>query len=144
MSSHGRPNICWRACRYRCTRQDLGGLTIGQTEVNATIGGGIVTGNAQVQVRTRSYITEGSKKMVASMLSNNRRHYLADAFHETFHQLAKFRYGSLDSDLGRAAFKITGDTRDLPGDKGTELQWSSYFDEQLMKACIPDQRRYPE
>jgi len=80
--------------------------------------------------------------MVASMISNNRRTYLATAFHETLHQLARFGWGSTDADLGRAAFKLTGDTQGLPGDNGTVSQWSSYFDEQLMQKCIPEEARF--
>jgi len=119
------------------------GLRIGTLEVNGTIDGGIWSNDAVVQIRTRGYITEGTPKMVATMLYKGRRSYLATAFHETFHHLARSRWGSLDSDLGRAAFAVTGDTTMLPGNDGTESQWSDYFDEQLMQHCMPDQVRTP-
>jgi len=116
------------------------GLNLNGTAINATIAGGIWTGDAQAQIRTRAYFTDGPAKVVAARLYDNRRNYLASAFHETFHHLAKFGWGATDEDLGRAAFKITGDTQGLPGDNGTVLQWSSYFNEQLMQKCMPDQR----
>ena len=120
----------------------VGGLKIDGTAVNGTIAGGIWTGDAQAQIRTRSYFTDGPAKVVAASLYDNRRNYLASAFHETFHHLAKFVWGATDADLGRTSFKITGDTQGLPGDNGTVLQWSSYFNEQLMQKCMPDQRMF--
>lgn len=116
------------------------GLNLNGTAINATVAGGIWTGDAQAQIRTRGYFTNGPPKQVASSLYDNRRNYLASAFHETFHHLDKFGYGATDEALGRAAFKITGDTQGLPGENGTVLQWSSYFNEQLMQKCMPDQR----
>jgi Tol biopolymer transport system component len=116
------------------------GLNLNGTAINATIDGAIWTGNAQARIRTRGYYTNGPAKEVASRLYDNRRNYLASAFHETFHHLARFGWGATDEDLGRAAFKLTGNTLGLPGDNGTVLQWSSYFNEQLMQKCMPDQR----
>ena len=64
---------------------------------------------------------------------------MATAFHETFHQLSRNGYGDSDEDLGRAAFKITGDIQGLPGpDNHDPLVWSSSFDNELMKKCMPD------
>jgi YD repeat-containing protein len=115
-----------------------GWITNGATDRGKT---SIWRGNAQVQIATRSYFPEGSARWQALMIKNNRRNYLGTVLHELFHHLSKNGWGDRDSDLGRAAFKITGDTSGLPGADADELQWSSYFDDQLMKKCLPDQAR---
>ncbi len=66
-----------------------------------------------------------------------RRMYIAAAFYETFHHIGRTYPAYSDEALGRAAFKITGDKQGLPSGNDI-LNWSSYFDNQLMKNCMPD------
>jgi hypothetical protein len=107
----------------------VNGLTDRRTDV--------ALGNAQVKIRTRDFYTNDPPRRAATRYAQQRRHYLWTAFHETFHHNGRTPNAYLDEALGRAAFKITGDTQLLPS--GTSpLDWSGYFDNQLAKKCAPD------
>jgi YD repeat-containing protein len=103
----------------------------------------IASGNAQAEIRERGYFTTRTPGTPSPMesYSAQRRSYLASAFHETFHHIGKTYAAYSDESLGMAAFSITGDTYDLPTDHDP-LKWSSYFDHQLMKHCMPDLIRH--
>jgi hypothetical protein len=114
---------------------NLGGYAVsGLTPRDTT---SIPQGNAQAWIRTRSYFTSDSLRAQMRSFSSQRRMYLASAFHETFHHIGRTYSAYSDESLGRAAFAITGDTQLLPNDHDP-LKWSSYWDNQLMKACMPD------
>jgi YD repeat-containing protein len=99
----------------------------------------IEQGNAQAMIRTRSYYTSDPVRVQARSFAAQRRMYLASALHETFHHIGKVYSAFSDESLGRAAFALTGDKALLPNDKDTDpLNWSSYWDNQLMKHCMPD------
>jgi hypothetical protein len=76
-------------------------------------------------------------RVQARSFAAQRRQYLAAAFHETFHHIGKTYSAYSDESLGRAAFALTGDSQLLPNDHDP-LKWSSYWDNQLMKHCMPD------
>ncbi len=97
----------------------------------------IQQGNAQAMIRTRSYFTGDSLQEQARSYASQRRNYVASAFHETFHHIGKVQGAYSDESLGRAAFALTGDTQLLPTDHDP-LKWSTYWDNQLMKHCMPD------
>ena len=103
----------------------------------------IAQGNAQVLIRTRHYYTTDKPRIVAERFAAQRRNYLASAFHETFHHIGRISAAFSDEALGRAAFKLTGDTTGLPSGSDV-LEWSSYFDNQLMRKCMPDMVRRGE
>jgi hypothetical protein len=109
----------------------------GLTDRNTT---SILVGNAQAMIRTRSYFTSDPLRVRAKSFAAQRRNYLASAFHETFHHIGKTYSAYSDESLGRAAFAITGDNQLLPNDHDP-LKWSSYWDNQLMKHCMPDMVR---
>jgi len=97
----------------------------------------IAQGNAQAMIRTRSYFTSDPVKVQARNFAAQRRNYLGSAFHETFHHIGRTSSAYSDESLGTAAFAITGDRQLLPTDHDP-LKWSSYWDNQLMKHCMPD------
>jgi hypothetical protein len=81
--------------------------------------------------------TSDPPRVQARSFAAQRRQYLAAAFHETFHHIGKTYSAYSDESLGRAAFALTGDSQLLPNDHDP-LKWSSYWDNQLMKHCMPD------
>ena len=116
---------------------NLDGYAVGGLTDRSTTS--IVQGNAQVMIRTRSYFTTDRPKVQARSFASQRRMYLAAAFHETFHHIGRTSSAYSDESLGRAAFALTKDTQLLPNDNDHDpLNWSSYWDNQLMKHCMPD------
>jgi hypothetical protein len=117
-------------------------LNLNGTPVSGIVDRGktsIQTKNAQALIRTRSYYASDPPKERARSYASQQRSYLASAFHETFHHIGKVYDAYSDESLGRAAYEITSDKTLLP-DAGNHdsLSWSSYWDNQLMKHCMPD------
>ena len=118
------------------------GLKIGNQVVTGLVDRNktsIVQGNAQAEIATRGYFIQRAPNDIspARAYALQRRHYVAAAFHETFHHIGKVYSAYSDQSLGTAAFAITGDTTGLPTNNDP-LAWSSYWDNQLMKHCMPD------
>ncbi|HWN11018.1 MAG TPA: PKD domain-containing protein [Pyrinomonadaceae bacterium] len=121
-------------------------ITFGGYPVNGLARRGTTSidqGNAQAVIRTRWFYTTDSPRTIARNFAFQRRSYLATAFHESFHFIGRSYAAYSDEALGRAAFKITGNTRGLPSSENKALDWSSYFDNQLMLKCMPDMARQP-